>query len=126
MTYAEWIAAYVAQHDDFVRGKCSQATKEMVEVFPELRRACGFAHVSWGSDQHWWCVAPNGSVVDPTAGQFRGAIRYEELDPNDPTTRRRVPTGVCMDCGGDVFNGDTFCSPECEAATTAYYARNPV
>lgn len=127
-SYADWIENYVARHDDFVRGKCDRATKEMVEAFPELRRAAGFAHVSWGRDQHWWCVAPDGSVVDPTASQFgtRGVLRYEELDLKDPATRGRVPTGRCMDCGDDVYNRDTFCSPECEAATTAYYARNPV
>lgn len=123
MTYADWIAAYVARHNGFVRGKCAQAVEMMVAAFPELRRAGGFAHVSWGRDQHWWCVAPDGLIVDPTVQQFGPPgtpIRYEELDLNDPATRARVPTGKCMDCGGDVYGGDTFCSTECAAATEAY------
>lgn len=122
MTYAEWIAAFVERSKGFTRGKCATATREMVAAFPELRRAGGFAHVIWGRDQHWWCVAPDGSIVDPTASQFglAGVFQYEELDFNDPATRARVPTGHCMDCGGDVYGGATFCGPECEAATTEY------
>ena len=120
--YAAWIAAYLTRNDNFVRGRCSRATAEMIEAFPELRRACGFAHVSWGRDQHWWCVAPDGSIVDPTVNQFGqlGVLQYEELDPNDTATRARVPSGTCMDCGGDVYNGATFCSSECESNMTKY------
>lgn len=123
MTYADWIEAFVAsQPNGFVRGKCSAATAEMVKMFPELRRVAGFAHVSWGRDQHWWCVAPDGSVVDPTVAQFGaiGVIKYEEVDIADPAAAATVPTGVCMDCGGDVYNDDTFCSAECQEATAAY------
>lgn len=122
--YAEWIEAYVARRPSrFVRGLCGIATAEMVAAFPELRRACGFVQVLHGNgereEQHWWCVAPDGTVVDPTREQFLAVFSYEEIDPAKP--HRRIPTGRCMDCGGDTFDGDTFCSKECELATEEYY-----
>lgn len=126
MTYAEWIEQYVSfQEGRYVRGKCASATKAMVVAFPELRRVAGFAHVDhqW-TDQHWWCVAPDGTVVDPTAEQFgqvgQHLVDYEELDLNDPKTRGMIPTGRCMDCGDPVYNGATFCNSECERSTDAY------
>lgn len=120
--YAAWIEAYVARHTNrFVRGKCATATEEMVKAFPELRRVGGFVDVEWGRDQHWWCVAPDGSIVDPTVEQFGlWPVQYEELDLNDPATRARIPTGKCMDCGHEVYGGATFCNEACEAATRAY------
>lgn len=119
MSYDEWIEAYVAaQPDRFVRGECKDATSKMIEAFPELRIACGFVHTTWGSDQHFWCVAPDGTIVDPTREQFPIVFQYEEIDPEKD--RDRVPTGVCMDCGEPVYLGKTFCSDECEQATVAY------
>lgn len=120
-TWAEWIEEYVSQQPNrFVRGKCDKATELMVEAFPELKRVAGFVHCSWGLDQHWWCVSPEGAVVDPTASQFQSIYQYEELDPEDPATRARVPTGICLDCGEAVYNGDTFCNERCELATRRY------
>ena len=54
MTYDAWIQDYVAQKQGFVRGRCKEATVAMVKAFPELRLAAGFAHVTWGRDEHWW------------------------------------------------------------------------
>lgn len=120
--YAEWIKAYVAKNNDFVRGKCQDACSEMRLQFPELRAAAGFAHVTWGRDQHWWCVAPDGTIVDPTKSQFEFGVvlQYEELDLNDPATRARVPTGKCPNCGGECYNGDSLCSERCERSYLAY------
>lgn len=119
--YAAWIETFVAaQPDRFVRGKCDEATAAMVEVFPELRRVAGFAHCTWGRDQHWWCVAPDGAIIDPTAAQFAAVFAYEEIDLDDPEAQRGIPTGRCMDCGGDVYVGAVFCSEACERATRAY------
>jgi hypothetical protein len=121
MTYSEWIERYVAsQKERFVRGKCASATKAMVEAFPELRRAAGFVHCTWGREEHWWCVAPDGSVVDPTVEQFEAVARYEELDLSDPKTRSKVPTGRCLNCGGAVYAFATFCDEDCERDTEAY------
>jgi hypothetical protein len=120
--YVEWIKAYVAKNNDFVRGKCQEACSEMRLEFPELRAAAGFAHVTWGRDQHWWCVAPDGTIVDPTKAQFQFAVvlQYEELDLNDPSTRDLIPSGICPNCGGECYGGESLCSPSCERAYLAY------
>lgn len=123
MPYADWIAAYVARMP-FVRGNCKEATAEMVQHFPELRVAAGFVHCSWGRDQHFWCVAPDGSILDPTRGQFDLVYQYEELDLSDPEAVARVPTGVCPNCGGDVYGSDTFCDTSCECRYMAYLNSN--
>lgn len=120
-SYAEWIEAFVSsQPSRFVRGKCDTATAKMVAAFPELRRVAGFVYCTWGREQHWWCVAPDGSIIDPTASQYVAILEYEELDLDDPEVCRTIPTGVCMDCGGDTYEGRTFCSDQCESATLAY------
>lgn len=114
--YARWIVGFATRHSHFVRGMCDSATKEMVAAFPELRRAAGFVYYVHGREQHWWCVATDGKIVDPTVAQFGGSpIVYEELDLNDPETRKKVPTGRCMECGEDVY-GTTFCNDDCERA----------
>lgn len=110
--YEAWTAAFVARHKNFVRGRCGEATREMVAEFPELRRACGFVFCLWGEDTHWWCVAPDGSVVDPTVAQFDGIVpSYEEVDPKKP--HRPLPTGPCATCRDYVYDGTMFCSPSC-------------
>lgn len=116
MTYAEWIADYVASVDGHTLGKCGHATEAIKLQFPELRLACGFAHCAWGPRQHWWCVTPDGVIVDPTVSQFPGSavFEYEELDPKDPTTRARIPTGPCYWCDKDCFEPwHSVCSQEC-------------
>jgi len=113
--YAEWIEGYIVrQPGRFLRGKCKEATIAMVASFPELRQACGFTYSIHGREQHWWCVTPDGIVVDPTGEQYTGGVmEYEELDPNDPETQRKVPTGVCQNCGEDVYGGAMHCSDAC-------------
>lgn len=76
--YAAWVAGYVADRRD-VTGRCRVATAELVATFPELRRVHGLAHGSWGSGPHFWCVAPDGEVVDPTAAQFGTGLVYETV-----------------------------------------------
>lgn len=118
--YQAWIEAYVAsQPNGFIRGKCDDATTLMCQEFPELRRAAGFAHVTWGREQHWWCVTSEGDIIDPTVSQYPGhMVDYEELDLEKD--QERIPTGVCMDCGDDTYGGKTFCSDRCERATLRY------
>jgi hypothetical protein len=117
--YIAWMNAYVAKHQ-YVRGKCDSATKEMCEAFPELRRAAGFVYCTWGRDQHWWCVTPDGLIVDPTATQFECVYEYEEIDLSDPEQTKRIPTGCCHDCGEDVYEGADFCDDTCKQRTLAY------
>lgn len=93
----------------------------MAAAFPELRRVRGHYHdPQWGRRAHWWLVEPGGEVVDPTAAQFpsRGRGRYEEWDEARPE-----PTGECPNCGGEVFDGGTCCSPKCVDEYTAYIER---
>lgn len=119
MTYDEWIAANYPDHDR-AYGRCKPATDAMLQAFPELRQVRGtYLDAVWGERTHWWLVAPDGRVVDPTAAQFptKGRGLYEELKPGDP-----VPSGVCMDCGDTVYDGATFCSDACERATARYLA----
>lgn len=123
--YRAWIEAYVAsQPRSYVRGKCAAATLAMVEAFPELKRQCGFVHVDWGREQHWWCVAPDGSIVDPTVSQypFGYAFEYEPLDLSNPADVARIPTGKCANCGGHIYNhfDSTVCSDECHREYCAY------
>jgi hypothetical protein len=115
--YAAWIAANV----DKPYGTCREATHAMVVFFPELRRARGFYDCwVWGERTHWWCVASDGSIVDPTAAQFpsRGLAPYREI-----TDESEIPTGACLNCGGFVFGGQTFCSDACGDETDRYMQR---
>lgn len=66
---------------------------------------------------HLLTLGRAGNIVDPTVHQFpsRGAGDYRELGPDE-----KVPTNRCANCGGDVFNGDTVCSPACYSAYAAY------
>lgn len=122
MAYSEWIAAYVARHNGFVRGLCQDAVTEMRLAFPELRKASGFAHTAWGEDQHVWCVTPDGLIVDPTAAQYP-FVDYEELDLNNADDVARIPTGRCMECGGPYYKGRSYtCSDACEASLAESYS----
>jgi len=121
VTYAEWIAAYVEKFGD-VTGLCEEATVGMLAQFSELKRVRG--HVRWQGQRekpwpHWWCVAPDGSIVDPTVEQFPAVeLVYEAWDE-----RRPEPTGKCHDCGDYVFGGSEFCSQKCAASTAEYLNR---
>ncbi len=95
--------------------KCAEATKKMIEVFPELKRVRGLASVREPHDMpptrtpHWWCVDPQGNIVDPTAHQYpTEIISYEEADET-----KGPPTGKCPNCGGLCYNGDYLCSDKC-------------
>lgn len=94
----------------------------MAEAFPELRQVKGHIYDTfWGKRAHWWCVAPEGEIVDPTATQFPALERYEEYRAGD-----KVCVGVCMDCGTKLWADPTipydsrFCSKRCEDATINY------
>lgn len=121
LTYETWTAAYLARNNNFVRGKCQTAVKEMCAAFPELRPARGFVTCYWGEDQHWWCVTPNGDIVDPTATQFGGTVMYEELDMSNPRHRDRVPIGKCAYCGALTF-ARSYSQDFCEVSHATAFA----
>lgn len=122
--YAAWIAAYVSQQPHgFVRGKCQDAVYEMLKEFPVLRAARGLVHWSITArsivDQHWWCVTPDGVIIDPTVSQFAHSLtplRYEELDITKVVDRDKVPIGRCMNCGEPTYRrsiSHNICSERC-------------
>lgn len=115
--YADWIAQNVPANPWTL---CAGITVKMAAAFPELRRVRGHYHCPIAPDlpngtPHWWLVAPDGSIVDPTASQFvsGGAGEYVEHVGDEPT-------GKCMDCGAYTYRGESFCSTKCEHATAAY------
>lgn len=114
--YEEWIAENV----DEPYGKCRQWTHAMVTFFPELRLARGwYDDLLWGARQHWWCVAPDGAIVDPTVAQFPGPKypgAYREI-----TDEAEIPTGICMQCGDACYVGRPVCSENCGRAINREY-----
>lgn len=118
--YVAWIAQHYPTFES-AYGQCARATQSMVVVFPELRRVCGhFYDLRIGEREHWWCVAPDGTIVDPTLIQFpSGRLgAYVELDPNEPR-----PTGKCPNCGEYIYDG-RYVHERCEAEYVAY-CNNP-
>jgi hypothetical protein len=118
--YAEWIKTWLTSNRAY--GNCARATEEMVKAFPELRRVPGFVFDGrWGQREHWWCVAPDGTIVDPTASQFPVLFNYREYKEGD-----EVRVGKCMDCGDDLYGqpgGERyFCDSRCEERYRAYLA----
>lgn len=106
--YLNWISEHVPN----AYGKCSEVTLSMVNAFPELRRVRGWYYcIIWGERMHWWCVAPNGEIIDPTAEQFpsKGSGVYVEHEEGQP-----LPTGKCPNCGEYCYNYDPICSEHCE------------
>jgi hypothetical protein len=95
------------------RGKCREMSEELCRQDPTLTLVRGHYHCpAWGEQPHWWCVRPDGTVVDPTARQFpsKGAGEYVPFD------------GIvsCAECGkemkeeeADIDGNYAFCSYRC-------------
>lgn len=118
--YQEWIDKNVPEDPT---GKCAEVTEAMQEVFPELNRVRGHyicplcVFSSTPIFPHWWLVAPDGQVIDPTAAQFpsKGSGVYEPHDESEPE-----PTGKCHECGNYCYDGNFFCCENCEISYMAY------
>jgi hypothetical protein len=125
-TYDEWIAHDITEHKGWVRGRCQGAATRMSETFSELRLVRGYCLLANGwRPQHWWCEAPDGTVIDPTAAQYTeytDIIGYEEYDE---ALHGPLPIGKCMHCGCEVYNKTNrgLCSTECQVAFDEYMAR---
>lgn len=114
--YADWIATHYPTPES-AYGQCDAATTAMLAAFPELRRVRGHYYcLVWGERSHWWLVAPDGAIVDPTACQFpsRGGV-YEPWSEGADE-----PSGKCPNCGGYVYGGGTVCSDLCAREYEAY------
>jgi hypothetical protein len=112
--YQEWIAAHQPLNP---RGQCATMTERMAAAFPELRRVRGHYLCVDGRFTHWWLVAPDGAIVDPTREQFTDQHGdYEEFTGAEPT-------GKCLNCGDLVFHGGFFCDAACATATEEFMNR---
>lgn len=136
MSYDDWIATWVSQRP-FIRGLCGSATKAMAQVFPELEIVAGWVNFRGGRSEHFWCVAPDGSIVDPTASQFSGELEYQPFAPGD-----EVRVGKCLNCGAEIYasverlddasQARSVCSSECASeleaglSPDAYQERGPL
>lgn len=96
------------------RGKCKELSEAAVLADPTLRLVRGHYHCPlWNKDEpHWWCVKPDGTIVDPTARQFpsKGLGIYTEFNG-------RI---ACSECGKEVTEDEAllesnyaFCSSRC-------------
>ncbi len=105
----------MSENDDYLkyRGRCRELAEAAVKVDPTLTLIRGYYHCPfWGEQQHWWCKAPDGKIVDPSKDQFpsKGAGVYVEFDGSYE----------CEYCGKPVkeddayFNGHhAYCSYDC-------------
>ena len=125
--HAAWIEKYVAEQKGFVLGRCMEATAKMREAFPELKEVRGHVYTTWGKRSHVWLIDADGTIVDPTASQFRFIFQYEPWKPGD-----EVRVGKCMNCGSEIWRAvqsltediitASSCSDECDDALTEAYA----
>lgn len=99
------------------RGKCKEMSEAAVLADPTLTLVRGHYYCPiWNSDEpHWWCVKPDGTIVDPTARQFpsKGLGIYTPFDG----------LVTCAECGKEVpedkalFESSyAFCSGRCFGA----------
>ena len=120
--YTDWISTWLKTNNPY--GECQRAVEELCEAFPELVKTRGHVRCLWGKRAHWWAVAPNGHIVDPTVRQFGGpVVDYEPWTPGE-----EVRVGKCMECGDDIWREvedlekvqrESMCSKDCEKAFSA-------
>ena len=120
MTRQEEYDSWISNHKgNMGAGMCQSRSKEMQKVFPELILCRGYyTSPIDGMPAHWWLKTPDGTVVDPTVGQFKMGKQgcYEEYNEDD---HGPLPIGKCMNCGDLVYAGapaTCCCSKECEEA----------
>lgn len=96
------------------RGKCKQMSEALVAEDPTLTLVRGHYFCPfWNRDEpHWWCVKPDGTIVDPTAKQFasKGGGIYTPFSGQIE----------CAECGTEVPEEEArfesnyaFCSTRC-------------
>ena len=104
--YSEWIAE---NRPDDPWGTCEGVTRRMAEAFPELRRVRGhYVCPVQGRLPHWWMLAPDGQVIDPTRDQF--------ASPEDGAYEEHVgpePTGRCLNCDALLYGDARVCNDDC-------------
>ena len=130
--YNQWIQNFILKLG-FVRGMCVHAANEMKQAFPELRIVKGFAVFNEAYEsaraEHAWLITEDGTILDPTKGQFDLPFTYREWQPGD-----RVQVGRCMNCGDDIYDKPksldddslhrSVCSRNCEIELEFEYNGN--
>ncbi len=102
-----------AGYDEF-RGKCYELVRAAITADPTLIPVRGhYMCPLWGDESaHWWCLRPDGTIVDPAARQFpsAGAGFYTPFSG----------MCVCSHCGKEVpadeaqhASNYSFCSNRC-------------
>jgi len=106
--YQKWITQNVKES----YGTCQKVTKTMANDFPELKRVRGHYDCPlWGERAHWWLIALDGTIVDPTLSQFpTGGAGAEYVEWVEGT---KEPTGMCPNCGGYCYDGSYCCTDKC-------------
>jgi len=103
-------------------GECKKTCELMIKAFPELRMVRGhYDDWDWGKRGHWWLKTVENKIVDPTSKQFptNGIAEYIEWEEG-----KEEPTGMCPNCGGECYGGDSCCSETCFKSYVAYL-KNP-
>ena len=110
--YQDWIKKYYPTPES-AHSQCAEATIKMSLEFPELRRVRGYALVGIDFRAHWWCVTPDGTIVDPTMQQWTlTPLQYDAI-PDDT----EEPHGKCYECGSLLFRSkgdDSYYCRECK------------
>lgn len=109
MKYTAWIKArYPTPETAYL--KCKEATAAMVADFPELRRIRGNVMVGIQFRPHWWCLTPDGDVIDPTAHQWPTMPGLYDAIPDGA----EEPHGKCLECGSELYRSRGAQSYLCE------------
>jgi len=115
LSYNIWVTQNYPTHKEAYL-QCAEATEKMVKRFPELVRVRGLASVEEPhgfpptKTPHWWCVTPQGEIVDPTSHQYPTQI----LDYSEVDEALGSPSGKCPNCGNLCYDGAYLCSPKCD------------
>jgi hypothetical protein len=107
----------VSDYSEF-RGKCKELSEALCVADPTLRLVRGYYHCPlWGRQAHWWAVAKDGTIVDPSVKQFPTAglgAEYEEFDGNVE----------CESCGRSIPEADAYSVDHHVYCSSACYARD--
>lgn len=96
------------------RGKCKEMSEAAAAADQTLTVVRGHYYCPiWNTDEpHWWCVKPDGQIVDPTAKQFPSA-GLGVYTPFDGVVE-------CDECGKEMSEEEAqhhgryaFCSTQC-------------
>jgi hypothetical protein len=107
--FGSWIAERYPTSES-AKLQCAEATAAMIDAFPMLRRVRG--HVMIGIDfrPHWWCVTPEGEIIDPTVHQWSAPPVFYDAMPEDS----EEPCGKCIYCGDLLYRSRGADSYLCE------------